>query len=233
MKYDLFLDESCHLENDKSPVMCIGYTKIPHMAYGGLKSCFIEVKRKHHAFEELKWNKFSKSRLPFYKDVVDFFFDNPIDFRCILVKYKERLNHEDFNSGDHNNFYYKMIFYLLKPNTQEGEYRVFLDIMNTRGKQRLVKINEVFDNFYHGHSPFTHFQHLHSHDNEFFQITDLFIGAIAYKCRLLHSNPDVQKNEHKMEFIEYLEKKAGFNLHAGISPWETKFNIFNHQPRQR
>lgn len=229
MKFDLFLDESCHLEHDKSSVMCIGYIKVPHMAYRELKQKFLVLKKENRAFAELKWNKFSRSRLQFYKSVVDFFFDNPIDFRCVLVKYKQRLNHVDFNMGSHDNFYYKMTYFLLKPNPPGSEYRVYLDIMNTRGKERLIKINEVFNNLHHGESPFVYFQHLRSHDNDFFQITDLFIGAITYKCRLL--NNEVPTNAAKEEFIQYLEMKSGYLLNEGVVPWETKFNIFDHQPR--
>jgi hypothetical protein len=28
--YNLYIDESCHLEHDRMPVMCIGYTKIQY-----------------------------------------------------------------------------------------------------------------------------------------------------------------------------------------------------------
>ena len=181
--------------------------------------------------EEIKWNKLSPSRLPLYKAMVDFFFSNPIDFRCVLVKHKERLNHADFNRGSHDNFYYKMTYYLLRPNPPGLEYRVFMDVKDTRGKEKLQKIEEVFKNFHHGESPFVHFQHLHSHDNIFFQLTDLFIGAIAFKARGLHTNE--QSSKTKIEFVNYLETKSRYSLNESIPLWETKFNIFDFQPQQR
>lgn len=231
MKYSLFVDESCHLEHDQIPVMCIGYIKVPDIAYDRLKKRFNELKIEHKTPVELKWNKFSNSRLAFYKCLVDFFYDSPIEFRSVLVKYKERLNHEDYNQGSHDNFYYKMIFYLLRPNVSGRQYRVFLDIKDTRGKEKLKKIEDVFNGYYHGDSPFSLFQHIRSEDNVFIQLADLFIGAITYKARGFHLNKQGQAG--KLEFIEYLERKSGFSLDEGTAPWETKFNIFDHQPKSR
>lgn len=229
MTYNLFVDESCHLEHDKIPVMCIGYVKVPNLAYEEIKGILLKLKGKHKTYAELKWNKFSNSRLPLYKGLVDCFFENPIDFRCVLIKYKERLNHKDFNRGSHDNFYYKMAYYLLRPNPPGVEYRVFLDIKDNRGKERLVKIEEVFKNYHKGESPFIHFQHLRSHENVLFQLTDLFIGAVTYRNRRILGTLDEHKG--KDEFVSYLESKSGFVLHEGTPPWETKFNILDHQPK--
>jgi hypothetical protein len=231
MNYDLFVDESCHLEHDNMSVMCIGYIKVPQLAYETLKQKFSDLKADFNIHSEIKWSKFSKIRLPFYKALVDYFFENPFEFRCVLVKYKERLNHTDFNQGSHDNFYYKMTYYLLRPNPPQVEYRVFMDIKDTRGKDRLRKIEEIFENYHKGESPFVQFQHLRSHDNHFFQLADLFIGAVAYKSRVLKG--DMPSNSARMEFVTYLEEKSGFLLNEGTPPWETKFNIFDHQPKQK
>ena len=231
MKYDVFVDESCHLEHDGISVMCIGYTKVPRLAYEELKIAFVSIKEKYGIKSEIKWSKFSKKRMPLYFELVDFFFNTPLEFRCVLVKYKERLNHQDFNRGSHDNFYYKMTYYLLRPNPPGLEYRVFMDIKDTRGREKLKKIDKVFQNYHQGDSPFVKFQHLRSHDNDFFQLTDLLIGAIAYKCRLIKG--EVPANDAKQEFINYLEKKSGFTLDEGTAPWENKFNIFDHQPKNQ
>lgn len=229
MKYNIFLDESCHLEHDSIPVMCIGYIKVPEMAYVQLREKFVTLKKEYQTPVEIKWNKFSNSRLPLYKALTDFFFENPLEFRCVLVKYKDRLNHKDFNRGSHDNFYYKLIYYLLRPNPPGVNYRVFLDIKDTRGKEKLNKIHEVFENYHHGDSPFIHFQHIRSHDNVFIQLADFFIGAITYKTRT--KSDEKLKHAGRLEYINYLEEKSGFTLDEGTAPWETKFNIFDHQPK--
>lgn len=231
MNYNIFVDESCHLEHDNVPVLCVGYVKISTKHYEQIKMKIIELKELYKTSGEIKWNKFSNSRLPLYKNIVDLFFSSNMEFRSVLIKYKERLNHDDYNQGSHDNYYYKMMYYLLRPNTPISEYRVFMDIKDTRGKEKLVKLQEVFLNAHNGVSPFTHFQHLRSHENVFFQIVDLFIGAITYKTRM-----DIEpKNKHKgkVEFIEYLENASGYLLNESTPLWEQKFNIFDHQPRKK
>ena len=230
--YSLYIDESCHLEHDGMPVMCIGYTKITTEQYPVLKEKIKQIKLHYKNPTEIKWNSISLSRLPLYKALVDYFFEAEIDFRCILVKYKKRLNHEEFNQGSHDNFYYKLTYHLLKSatNPPANQYKVYLDIKDTRGKERLKKIEEVLHNKYNGNSPFIFFQHIHSDESVLLQLTDLFIGAITYKNRGLHTSENA--NKAKVQLLEYIEAKSGYSLDEGTEPWETKFNIFDHQPKQ-
>lgn len=78
MNYDLFVDESCHLEHDTASVMCIGYIKVPRVAYHELKKRLIDIKHKHNMHKELKWSKFSKAKIALYIELADFFFKYPL-----------------------------------------------------------------------------------------------------------------------------------------------------------
>lgn len=230
-KYNIYCDESCHLEHDDSPVMCIGYTKIEHSLYPKIKCDIKAIKLKHKSPTELKWNKLSMSRLELYKEVIDYFFNNDIEFRCVLIKNKQNLDHAKYNKGDHNTFYDKTVYLLLNSATNpiDFNYKVHLDVRETHGKERLNTIEEIFSNKHRGESPFKNFQHIHSDENELLQLTDLFIGAITYKCR-----PDFKAdNASKVKklVISYLESKSGYLLDEGTEPWETKFNIFDFQPK--
>jgi Protein of unknown function (DUF3800) len=228
IQHNIYLDESCHLESDGFPVMCIGYIKANTQSYESIIKDLKALKLKHHAPTELKWNKLSLSRIGLYKEIVDYFFNQEaLCFRAILVKYKNDLKHDDFNNGSHDNFYYKLIYYLLRPNNTDFTYRVFLDIKDTRGRERLKKIKEIFHNYHRGESPFISFQHLHSHDNILIELADFFIGAIAYKARGLTTS------KVKTDIIAYIEEKSGYHINEGTEPWETKFNIFDHQPKKR
>ncbi|ERM83014.1 hypothetical protein P872_06015 [Rhodonellum psychrophilum GCM71 = DSM 17998] len=213
--------------------MCLGYTKINTASYEVLKEGIKAIKLKHHSPTEIKWNKVSKSRIPLYFELIDFFFKQPIQFRCILVKYKERLDHEAFNKGDHDSFYYKLVYFLLKSATNPPDifYRSYMDIKDTRGQERLAQIKKVFNSKYKGNSPFTHFQHIRSEENEFLQLTDMFIGAITYKSRKEHLKPGA--SEVKNQILNYLEGRSGYQLDEGTEPWEEKFNIFDHQPKAK
>ena len=107
--YNLYIDESCHLEKDHFPVMCIGYTKCDTEQYLAHKEAIKKLKLQFKNPMEVKWVNVSNSRLPLYKALIDYFFADGIDFRCILVKYKDKLDHAQFNQGSHDNFYYKLI----------------------------------------------------------------------------------------------------------------------------
>lgn len=228
--FNIYIDESCHLEHDGFPIMCIGYTKIERELYPEIKMAIKSIKLKHKTNTELKWTKLSYSRIDYYKELIDFFFNSPISFRCILVKNKKFLDHERFNRGDHNAFYYKMIYLLLNNkyvNTSGENYRVILDIKDSRGKERLLELDKCLNNKNNGESPFEYFQHIRSHENEMLQLTDLFIGAITYKTR--KNNLKQNASKIKCEIVDYIEKKSGYSLDDGTIPWEAKFNIFDFQ----
>lgn len=233
-EYNIYIDESCHLENDKQPLMCIGYTKIPNSLYHQYKEEIKAIKLKHKSPTEIKWNKLSYSRIDLYKELIDYFFEKEIQFRAILVKNKHQLNHEKFNKGDHNSFYYTLVFFLLRNpwvNYLECPHKVILDIKDTRGKERLKKLdtrlNLEYNNKYKISSPFQFFQHIRSDENEFLQLADFFIGAITYKARKLHK--EERASQVKSEILNYLEEKSGYKLDDGTNPLEEKFNIFDFQ----
>ena len=230
----IYIDESCHLENDQLPLMCIGYTKIDSSKYETYKKEIKAIKLKHHSPTETKWNKLSMSRLDLYKELIDYFFQKEIQFRAILVKNKAQLNHAKFNKGDHNSFYYTLVFLLLKNpyvNFTHDQFKVILDIKDTRGKERLqnldLRLKKEYKTKYQKESPFHFFQHIRSDENEFLQLTDLFIGAITYKARKAHK--DENASEVKKKIVSYLEQTSGDVRHDGTNPLEEKFNIFDFQ----
>ena len=78
---NLYIDESCHLEHDKHPVMCIGYIKIDASHYDQLKEGIKSIKLKYKSPTEIKWNKLSTSRMDLYRALIDYFFEQPVSFR--------------------------------------------------------------------------------------------------------------------------------------------------------
>lgn len=228
-----FVDESNHLENDNSPVMTLGYISLNERNWEEYKGIINEIKSKHHLYSEIKWTKVSMSKIDAYKELIDFFFESDMTFRCVLIKYKENLDHDQFNSGSHDNYYYKMVYYLLYNDyidSSELEYKVYLDYKDTRGREKLRKMKEVFDNKFHQASPFIHFQHIRSDESVFIQLADLFIGAVAYRSKGLDQVKG--SSEAKKSLIQYLEDRSGYRLNEGTVPWEEKFNIFDHQPKK-
>jgi hypothetical protein len=227
--YNVYIDECCHLEHDASEVMCIGYTKINREDYETLKKVVKTIKIIHKNPMEIKWNTLSMSRWPLYKDLIDFFFRSNIEFRSVLLKNKKNLGAVRFNREDRNSYYYKTLKQLLNNKVSDDDdlYRVFLDVKDTRGKTRLLLLESELTERHKDKSPFIYFQHLHSNENEFLQLTDLFIGAICYKARKEYNQPNASKIKQKV--VDYLEECSGYLLDDGTEPWETKFFIDDFQ----
>jgi hypothetical protein len=231
--YNIYIDESCHLEHDLSNIMSVGYIKVPSDSASKIKEELKKIKRSHGVVSEIKWNTISNTKVDLYKELIDYFFKQPLQFRCLLMKHKDRLEHQKFNEGRHDIYYDKMIFYLLANqwlNSNIDRYRVFLDIKDTRGREKLDMLKEIFTNKFGGESPFIWFQHIRSFDSQFIQLTDIFIGAITYKSRELNLKEGASKA--KIEILRYLEERSGYDLDKGTVPFEQKFNIFDHQPRR-
>ncbi len=72
-----------------------------------------DFKSKHglaHDFE-IKWTKVSASRVGFYKDLIDYFYDDAdLGFRVVIAD-KSTLDYERY-SQTHDEWYYKMYFQL-------------------------------------------------------------------------------------------------------------------------
>lgn len=105
---NIYCDESCHLQNDKENVMALGAISCPTAKKDEIFLRIAELKAKYNlipktkknpkdnrAYYEIKWNKVSKSQLPFFKDVIDYFFDDDdISFRVLVVPDKSKLDYE-------------------------------------------------------------------------------------------------------------------------------------------
>lgn len=228
--YNVYCDESCHMENDHQPIMALGAIWCPKEDTPRLSAGLRDIKNRHHARGELKWSKASPSRLPFYLELVDWFLaEQPLHFRGLVVLDKQRLDHAAFNQGDHDLFYYKMQFSLLnKILSPDSQYFIYLDIKDTRSRFKLKKLREVLcNNVYDFTSQMIrHIQNIHSHESELMQLADFLTGALAYRHRGLTGNAA------KMEVIEHLEARWGQSLLQATSLREQKFNLFLFRPQQ-
>ena len=226
--YNIYCDESCHLEHDKQPIMVLGGMWCPKAEVKNISKQIRSIKNKHNARGEIKWVKVSKSRQIFFLELVDYFFQTvSLNFRCLVVDDKSKLNHDYFNQGGHDSFYYKMYFYMLRNIlNSSNNYNIYLDIKDTRSAQKLAKLKEILcNNFY----DFTremigNIQNIHSHESEILQLADLFIGAISYYNRHLKSNI-VKEN-----IVQSIINHTGQDIRLSSPPWVEKFNLFVFTP---
>lgn len=227
----IYCDESCHLENDDSDIMVLGSILVDERLKSNYFKQIRQIKVSHNisSWNEIKWTKVSNSRLDFYYALIDWFFESEVYFRALVAKNKKSLDHSLYSNGDYDLWYYKMYFRLLDPLLEWGqEYKVFIDIKDTRGGARVSTLQQVLcNNIYDWNgSVLKHIQQIHSHQSELLQICDLIIGAISYYHRGLY---DENKQSAKNKIITYVIDK-GIHLNINSSKTEKKFNLFIWKP---
>jgi hypothetical protein len=228
--FNVYCDESCHLEKDRQSVMLLGAIWCPKSYVRKISAEIRELKSKHNARGELKWVKVSKARQRFYLELVDYFFLTPqLHFRCLVVDDKSKLNHDYFNLGSHDTFYYKMYYSMLKTIlSPENSYHIYIDIKDTLSQNKVNKLREVLCNNVYDFTKqmIANIQHIRSHESELLQLADLLIGAVSYKNRKLNENPA------KVIIVNSIEKNIDQSLCLSTSLFKDKFNLFIFTPSE-
>jgi len=224
--FNIYCDESCHLENDQQKAMVLGAVWCPLDKRREIAVRLREFKRKHGLADsfEVKWTKVSPAGKDFYLDLIDYFFDDDdLHFRALIVPDKTKLQHDAFPGQNHDTWYYKMYFEMLKailrPNAR---YRIYLDIKDTRGAEKVAKLHDVLCNNMYDFSRqvIEYLQLVHSHEIEQLQLADLLIGAIGYLNRGLEANAG------KMAVIQRMQQRSGYSLTKTTLLREEKMNLF-------
>src|SRR5713226_8877381 len=147
--FNIYCDESGHLQNDHQQVMLLGAIWCPLEKVREIAIRIREIKRRHDLSSsfEIKWSKVSPAKSLFYMDLVDYFFDDDdLHFRALIVADKTKLHHQDFTQ-DHDTWYYKMYFNLLKVLlAPSAEYRIYLDIKDTQSAAKVAKLHAALSN---------------------------------------------------------------------------------------
>lgn len=234
----IYCDESCHLENDRIPVMMLGCIWTPLEAIRATSDAIRALKTRHGMSPrwESKWTKISPGKAALYVDLVDFFFDTAaLHFRGLLVPNKRILNHSAFDQT-HDGWYYKMLFTLLEPIIDsEKEHCVYLDIKDTRSEQKRASLERILRNVQHDASGtiIRRVQQIRSHESEVLQIADLLIGAVAYLNRTQTGDlKNLPKNAGKMKVIRRIQERSGLSLECTVSREEKKFNLLRWKPKR-
>lgn len=227
---NIYCDESNHLENDHRRYMVLGGIYCPLSDLTEVNTRLREIKKKHNLAEniEIKWTKVSPSRLNFFLDVVDYFFDeSDIRFRAVVID-KEQLSHDE-HTQTHDDFYYKMYFLLLSRILEPtNRYNIYLDIKDTLSATKVDKLHDVLSKnmLDFERSIIQRIQNVRSHEINALQLADLLIGAIQFANR-----EDVQ-SEAKREIVERIRERSGYSLLKSTLPTEKKLNIFHWRGKQ-
>lgn len=228
--FNIYCDESCHLEHDASEYMVLGAVWCPRESAREVAERLRALKVRNGLAPtlELKWSRIIAHRAQLYQDVVDYFFDDAaLRFRAVIIP-KDGLDHARFGQ-DHDTFYYKMYFQLLKALlSPRSQYAIYLDIKDTRSGGKRAKLHEVLCNAMYDFDRriVERIQVVRSHEVEQLQLADLLIGAVAY------ANRGLTGSATKLDILAKLRKRSGYALTRTTLLREEKFNLFKWDPQR-
>lgn len=225
---NIYCDESCHLEHDDSNIMVIGGVWCSKNKVKVISDKIKNLKRIHgiRSNTEIKWVKVSKNKEEFYKKLIELFFEEDINFRCIVITDKSKLRHKDYNQ-DHNTFYDKMYYYMLLNIIESNEkYNVYVDIKDSYTNEKCIILNEYISNKYNDKDKeiIQKIQPINSKESQLLQLADILIGAISY-C-----NRQINTNNTKCDILKLIKQKSGLDLLHTTGYGRRKFNIFMWDP---
>ena len=232
--YNIYCDESCHLEHDGNNDMVLGAVWCPQDKVKEINRRIREIKAQHGVCStlEVKWTKLSPSMEALYADLVNYFFDNQdLHFRCLVVPDKSLLDHGRFEQS-HDDWYYKMYFDMLKIIFHpHEEYEVYIDVKDTHSHSRAQKLREVCSNTLYDFSMkvIRRIQPIRSHEVQIMQIVDILIGAVCYQNRVFPS--DFPKSQAKVDIVNLIKERSQYLLTKSTLYREEKFNILVWEAR--
>jgi Protein of unknown function (DUF3800) len=222
--FNVYCDESCHLENDRQKVMVLGAISCPADCSRSIAKQIKAIKVRHglNSDFEIKWTKVSPGKIDFYINLLSFFFEEPeLCFRALIIPDKNKLKHEQFNH-DHNTWYYKMYFELLKPLLNPtDEYCIYLDIKDSGSTEKVRQLKEVLSNNQYDFQRkiIQKLQNIRSHEVEQVQLADLLTGCV------LAANRDREASLAKTTLMEQMRSLSKYRLTQTTLLRERKVNL--------
>jgi len=229
MEYNIYCDESCHLEHDNKKYMVLGGIICEKSLRRKIKREIEEIKRRNNIkiHTEIKWNKVSPAKIKYYKELVDYFFENDdLRFRAIVID-KDQIKHNAFNQT-HDDWYYKMYYQLLINLVEPKEENyIYLDIKDTRSAKKVEGLRKYlnFKLMDYDFETIKNVQSINSKESVIMQLADLLIGAIGYRNRKAYDELDY--SIAKREIMMYVIEKSGYSLTKSTVLAEKKFNLFH------
>jgi hypothetical protein len=227
--FNIYCDESCHLENDGQKSMVLGAITCPKDKAREIAVRLREIKEEWEISRhmEVKWTGVSPAKVGFYRHWLDYFFDDDdLTFRALVIPRKSDLDHGRY-AQSHDDWYWKMYFDMLKAIlSEERRYRIFLDIKDTLGGKRVANLHKVLSNnlYDFDREIVNSVQLVHSHEIEQMQLTDLLIGALSYKARGFDTSPA------KLELVKRFKERSKLSLERSTLLSAKKVNLLFWKP---
>lgn len=214
--FNLYCDESCHLEHDHHSHMLLGYVCSPFNQVKQHHEHIRALKEKHHCYGEIKWAKVSQAQVHFYLDLIDYFFATDLRFRAVVID-KSRIKNAE-HGQDFDTFYYKMYYQLIHHQIDmRSKYNIYLDIKDTLSVSKVRRLGDILKTQY---GVINILQNIHSHESLLLQLADLIMGAVGYYVR------GEEKVIAKNKLIERIKKQSGSSMEESTIRSASKFNLF-------
>lgn len=229
MLYNVYCDETCHLEHDGINDMVIGAVWCAQDKLREINQRIQKIKIRNgiSPSAEMKWTKISPAKVQAYKDIIDYFFDDDaLHFRAIIIPEKSKLNHTAFHQT-YDEWYYKMYFDMLKVILSPADrYEIYIDIKDTHSYQKAQKLKEVCSNSMYdfSQSVIRRLQPVRSEEIQIMQLVDILIGAIGYENRKFPEG--FIKSQAKSDVTNLIKKRSNYSLSRTTLLREEKCNLF-------
>lgn len=201
---------------------CIGGVMIPAEKLSAIKVKMSELREKYNAYGELKWGTVSPSKIEFYLDTVNLFFeDNDLTFRTVVID-SSKIDNDAFNQSDQELGYYKFYYELLYHWIDiSEEYRIYTDQKTNCDASRLKELRRIVNTSCYGVEPVLSIQAINSKESIMLQLENILMGAVGYK----YNYNGTGTSEAKNKIVERIENKLGHEI-SSTSRSVRKFNIF-------
>ncbi len=217
--FNIYCDESTHLEHDGHPYMLYGYVSIASNQIKICKEQIKAIKEKYGYTDELKWVNVHDKTYQVYKELVEYFFMTDMQFRVVIAdKTQIDANRPEYTFND---FYFRMYFQLLHHDMDLGHtYNIYFDIKDTCSQQRLHQLRDALK----WNASIRNFQFIKSHESVFVQLADVLMGAINYQLRIKRG--DIEgKVIAKRKIVDIINQHTPISLKP-VSPLSNKkFNL--------
>jgi len=213
--FNIYCDESTHLQHDNMPYMIIAYVSTAINQLKQHNEHIKQLKAKYDYKGEIKWSSVSKFKYPFFSEILDYFFATDIKFRAVIIN-KSQIDEkrENFTYSDfYFQMYYQLLYHKINP---EYTHNIYLDIKDTCSQNKLVKLSNILNLS----KSIRNIQFIKSHEAYFMQVNDLLMGAINYHLRGLDTVIA------KTNLIKKIESHSKIELKQSTPKSEEKFNLF-------
>lgn len=193
-----------------------------------------EIRSRHDAWSEIKWNRISKSKIELYYDLGQMFLDygDRMRFRCIAVEAgaaADMVPHGPEARYEPNPGlgFYRFHELLLDGWIEEGHsYRIVCDTKSNRGKFRVQLLEKTLIQS-HRLSEIVSVQALPSRQVSPLQLADLLLGAASSRL-----NGALRAGGNKERIVQYLERGLGKGCLMPTDPSERKYSISRIDPER-